>query len=57
MRALIATDVDAAGYREILGTDVTSSWGGSDWLAFLRGWPPAAWPASTWSPATTTPGW
>ena len=29
--------MNAAGYREILGIDVTSSEDGAGWLAFLRG--------------------
>lgn len=37
VHALIATGVNAAGYREILGIDVTSSEDGAGWLAFLRG--------------------
>jgi putative transposase len=37
VRCLIATGVNAAGYREILGIDVTSSEDGAGWLAFLRG--------------------
>ena len=37
VHCLIATGVNAAGYREILGIDVTSSGDGAGWLAFLRG--------------------
>ena len=37
VHCLIATGVNAAGYREILGIDVTSSEDGAGWLAFLRG--------------------
>ena len=37
VHCLIATGVNAAGYREILGADVTSSEDGAGWLAFLRG--------------------
>jgi putative transposase len=37
VHALIATGVNAAGYREILGIDVASSEDGAGWLAFLRG--------------------
>ena len=37
MHCLIATGVNAEGYREILGIDVTSSEDGPGWLAFLRG--------------------
>ncbi len=36
VHCLIATGVNAAGYREILGVDVTSSEDGAGWLAFLR---------------------
>ncbi len=37
VHCLIATGVNAAGHREILGIDVTSSEDGAGWLAFLRG--------------------
>ena len=37
VHCLIATGVNADGYREILGLDVTSSEDGAGWLAFLRG--------------------
>jgi putative transposase len=37
VHCLIATGVNAAGYRQILGIDVTSSEDGAGWLAFLRG--------------------
>ena len=37
VHCLIATGVNADGYREILGIDVTSSEDGAGWLAFLRG--------------------
>ena len=37
VHCLIATGVNAEGYREILGIDVTSSADGAGWLAFLRG--------------------
>jgi putative transposase len=37
VHALVATGVNAAGYREILGIDVASSEDGAGWLAFLRG--------------------
>jgi transposase-like protein len=36
VHCLLATGVNAAGYREILGLDVTSSEDGAGWLAFLR---------------------
>src|SRR5438445_1208074 len=35
--ALVATGVNAAGYREILGLDVVTSEDGTGWTAFLRG--------------------
>jgi putative transposase len=37
VHALIATGVNAARHREILGIDVASSEDGAGWLAFLRG--------------------
>ncbi len=37
VHCLIATGVNADGYREILGIDVTSFEDGAGWLAFLRG--------------------
>jgi putative transposase len=37
VHAVIATGVNAAGYREIPGIDVASSEDGAGWLAFLRG--------------------
>ena len=37
VHCLIATGVNAAGCREILGIDVTSAEDGAGWLAFLRG--------------------
>jgi putative transposase len=37
VHCLIATGVNAAGSREILGVDVTSAEDGAGWLAFLRG--------------------
>jgi putative transposase len=37
VHALVATGVNADGYREILGLEVTSSEDGAGWLAFLRG--------------------
>ncbi len=37
VHCLIVTGVNADGYREILGIDVTSSEDGAGWLAFLRG--------------------
>ncbi|WP_443078991.1 IS256 family transposase [Streptosporangium sp. NBC_01495] len=37
VHALVATGVNAEGYREILGLDVVASEDGAGWLAFLRG--------------------
>jgi len=34
--ALVATGVNAAGYREILGLDIVTSEDGAGWLAFVR---------------------
>ena len=36
MHALIAVGVNAEGYREILGIDVTTAEDGAGWLTFLR---------------------
>jgi putative transposase len=36
VHALIATGVNAEGYREILGVDVTTAEDGAGWLTFLR---------------------
>ena len=58
VHALIATGVNAEGYREILGIDVTTAEDGAGWLAFWRSLTAAAaCPGSNWSPATRTPGW
>ena len=35
MHALIAVGVNAEGYREILGVDVTTAEDGAGWLTFL----------------------
>jgi transposase-like protein len=37
VHCLVATGVNADGFREILGVNVTSSEDGAGWLAFLRG--------------------
>jgi len=37
VHALVAVGVNADGYREILGIDVTSAEDGAGWLAFFRG--------------------
>ena len=36
VHALIAVGVNAEGYREILGVDVTTAEDGAGWLTFLR---------------------
>ena len=36
VHALIAVGVNAEGYREILGVDVSTAEDGAGWLAFLR---------------------
>jgi transposase-like protein len=36
VHALVATGVNAEGYREILGLQVTSAEDGAGWLAFFR---------------------
>jgi putative transposase len=36
VHALIAVGVNAEGYREILGLDVTTAEDGAGWLTFLR---------------------
>ena len=57
MHTLIATGVNAEGYREILGAQVTSAEGGAGWLMFFRDLVARGCPGSGWSPATRTPGW
>ena len=37
VHALVATGVNADGYREVLGVDVTTSEDGAGWLQFFRG--------------------
>jgi putative transposase len=37
VHALVAVGVNADGYREILGVDVTSAEDGAGWLTFFRG--------------------
>jgi transposase-like protein len=55
VHCLIATGVNAEGYREILGIDVTSSEDGAGWLAFLRGLA-ALWDALPPQPQPAHPG-
>jgi putative transposase len=45
VHALIAVGVNAEGYREILGLEVTTAEDGAGWLTYLRS-PPAACPGS-----------
>ena len=42
VHALVATGVNADGYREILGLQVSSAEGGAGWLPSSGTWPPAA---------------
>ena len=44
VHALLATGVNAEGYREILGLQVTSAEDGAGWLGFFRDLSPAACP-------------
>jgi putative transposase len=55
VHALIAVGVNAEGYREILGIDVTTAEDGAGWLTFLRSLPEGC-PESSWSPPMPTPG-
>ena len=55
VHALIAVGVNAEGYREILGVDVTTAEDGAGWRTFLRSLT-ARCPGSNWSPPTRTPG-
>ena len=48
VHCLIATGVNAEGYREILGIDVTSSEDGPAGWRSCAAWPPAACPACSW---------
>ncbi len=56
VHALIAVGVNAEGYREILGVDVTTAEDGAGWLTFLRSLTARGCPGSNWSPAMLTPG-
>ena len=55
--ALLATGVNADGYREILGVHVTSAETGAGWLGFFRDLVAPACLGSPWSPATRTGVW
>ena len=57
VHALLATGVNAEGYKEILGLHVTSAEDGAGWLAFFRDLVAAGFPGSRWSPATRTAAW
>ena len=53
---VVATAVNADGYREILGLDTFTSEDEAAWRVFLAGLVDAAWPACSWSSPTTTEG-
>jgi hypothetical protein len=57
VHTLIATGVNAEGYREILGVQVTSAEDGAGWLTFFRDLVARACPGSEWSPVTHMPAW
>ena len=57
VHCLIATGVNAAGYREIPGIDVTSSEDGAGWLAFLRSMAARGLSGVALVTAPATPGW
>jgi hypothetical protein len=54
--ALIAVGVNAEGYREILGIDVTTAEDGAGWLTFLRSLTARGLSGANWSPVMLTPG-
>ncbi|MFD7011884.1 transposase [Rhodococcus jostii] len=53
VHALVAVGVNAEGYREILGLDVTSSEDGAGWLAFFRSLVARGLPGATWQRCRT----
>ncbi|EUA42478.1 transposase, Mutator family protein [Mycobacterium xenopi 4042] len=57
VHTLIATGVNAEGYREILGVQVSSAEDGAGWLAFFRDLVARGLSGWRWSPATPTPAW
>ena len=57
VHALIAVGVNAEGYREILGIDVTTAEDGAGWLTFLRSLTARGLSGVDWSPAMRMPGW
>ena len=54
VHALLATGVNADGYREILGLHVTTSEDGAGWLAFFRDLTARGLSGGRWSPPTPT---
>ena len=56
VHALIAVGVNAEGYREILGIDVTTAEDGAGWLTFLRSLTARGLSGSNWLPVMLTPG-
>ena len=58
VHALVATGVNADGYREVLGLQVTTAEDGAGWLTLLpRPGRPRPDRGRGWSPPTPTPGW
>ena len=57
VHALLATGVNADGYREILGLHVTSAEDGAGWLGFFRDLTARGLLWSPWSPAMRTGVW
>jgi putative transposase len=57
VHTLIATGVNAEGYREILGVQVTSAEDGAGWLTFFRDLVTRGLSGSDWSPVTHMPAW
>ncbi len=57
VHCLVATGVNADGYREILGVQVTSSEDGAGWLAFFRDLVARGLTVFTWSPPMLTAVW
>ena len=55
--ALVATGVNAEGYREILGLQLNTSEDGAGWLGFFRDLVARGLTGSGWSPPMPTPGW
>jgi hypothetical protein len=54
---LLATGVNADGYRKVLGLHVTSARTAPAGWHSCATWSPAAFPVSPWSPATPTVAW